>query len=354
MSKFQYPQQNFQDYEDEDQILEQALAGYDQQYPEEMQESDYGSQVPMMLQPQMQQQMAPQISQRPYNPYYDGIRSAIAEARASFSNTNEQNSRALRSSILNFGDAIGGMERERGFKNNLLSAGRALAPALRSYDNQMNIDESQNQALADKMLSYKAAEEAMEEKKRKLMMDYDFKSQQLAETMRHNKAYESLQRNRIIDNFGSKNHADEQKGDDITPVFNYIDQQLDDLGDAAYRGKYGNLWDRKAKGIEYTPQQAEIETLNKTLKGQLFNAWGYRAQAEFKELPDISADNPPEVNKAIIKQLKAITAIKTGETQPPITENEAVRVRDPVTGKTFKIPVERIEEAVNDGLELIQ
>ena len=76
------------------------------------------------------------------------------------------------------------------------------------------------------------------------------------------------------------------------------------------------------------------------MKGKLFNSWGYRNQAEFEHVPTISANNPPEVNKAIVQQLKEI-----------LLDQKSILMQDQ-NGNQLRIPSENkdaIEEAIKDG-----
>jgi len=115
-------------------------------------------------QPQMSQMQAPQMQQAPqeqapYNPFDSGIQKAISSARESLGMTEQQKDRALRSSILAFGDNIGQQPRQKGFWNNFGSAARALSPAITSYDKSEEDALAQNNTLANQILAYQAAEE---------------------------------------------------------------------------------------------------------------------------------------------------------------------------------------------------
>jgi hypothetical protein len=63
---------------------------------------------------------------------------------------------------------MSGQPRERGFFNNFASVGRALSPALSTYDQEETTALNENNALANQILQYKAAEEqkrALEEQR---------------------------------------------------------------------------------------------------------------------------------------------------------------------------------------------
>lgn len=116
------------------------------------------SQQGMMPQQGAISQAMPQ-QQAPSNPFDVGIRRAIESARESLGMTEKQQDKALRRSMLAFGDNIAQQPKQTGFWNNLGSAGRALAPAIMEYDNAEDQSLTQNNALANQILAYQAAEE---------------------------------------------------------------------------------------------------------------------------------------------------------------------------------------------------
>lgn len=105
------------------------------------------------------QQQQPQQEQAPYNPFDSGIQKAIASARMSLGMTREQEDSALRGSMLTFADNMSQQPRQKGFLNNFASFGRALSPAIQAHDQYEQAALTQNDALANQILAYKAAEE---------------------------------------------------------------------------------------------------------------------------------------------------------------------------------------------------
>ena len=138
-------------------------------------------------------------SSQPYNPFNAGIRSALEAARESLSMTQKQQDKALRSSLLTFGDAIAQQPREKGFWKNFGSVGRALSPAIRDYDNQESQHASENQALANQILAYQAAEEAKQAANEERLWRRQHEENKLAETSR----YHDLINQRNIDSINA-------------------------------------------------------------------------------------------------------------------------------------------------------
>lgn len=117
---------------------------------------------------QMQGMGQPVPNQQNYNPFDTGISKAIESARASLGMTQKQQDKALRSSMLAFANNMSQQPRERGFFNNFASIGRAMSPALTTYDQEETSALNENNALANQILQYKAAEEqkrALEEQR---------------------------------------------------------------------------------------------------------------------------------------------------------------------------------------------
>lgn len=87
-----------------------------------------------------------------YNPFDTGISKAIESARASLGMTQKQQDKALRSSMLAFAGEMSQQPRERGFFNNFASVGRALSPALSTYDQEESAALNENNVLANQIL----------------------------------------------------------------------------------------------------------------------------------------------------------------------------------------------------------
>jgi len=107
-------------------------------------------------------------SQGNYNPFDTGISKAIESARASLGMTQKQQDKALRSSMLAFANNMSGQPREKGFFNNFASVGRAMSPALTTYDQEETAALNENNTLANQILKYQAQEEdrrALEEQR---------------------------------------------------------------------------------------------------------------------------------------------------------------------------------------------
>lgn len=117
---------------------------------------------------QMQDIGQPIANQGNYNPFDIGISRAIESARTSLGMTQKQQDKALRSSMLSFANNMSQQPREKGFFNNFASVGRALAPAISTYDQEEEGALAQNNAIANQILKYQAAEaerKALEEEK---------------------------------------------------------------------------------------------------------------------------------------------------------------------------------------------
>jgi hypothetical protein len=96
---------------------------------------------------------------QPYNPFDLGISKAISEARSNLGLTQQQQHRAINNALLNFGNAIAKEPVVSGFKKNLGVFGRAMNPALQSYNQSEDTAIKENNALANQILAHRRAEE---------------------------------------------------------------------------------------------------------------------------------------------------------------------------------------------------
>lgn len=307
-----------------------------------------------------QQQPVQQQQQAPYNPFDSGIQKAIASARMSLGMNKNQQENAFNNSLLAFGDSMSQMPKEKGFLNNLGSIGRALSPALKTYDQSENAAIAQNQDLANQILKYQAAEEAKQAQAEERAWHRQHAERQLGEQRR----YHDLMNGKMSHgrDQGRKTKKEEQadsSNNELSNILNNAETLLtNDLkNQETYRGRTSNLLSRFTPG-GYIPskQQAQVNALGDVLRGKLFNAWGYRNQAEFEHVPSISADNPPEVNLEIIKTLKDLLGNAPLEDQQNLDQggfqqgnsNTDFVLMQNANGEQFSIPREMMQEAMND------
>jgi len=302
---------------------------------------------------QMNMEQAPQ-QQAPYNPFDSGISKAISSARESLGMTDKQQEKALRRSMLTFGDNIAQQPKQKGFWNNFGSVGRALSPAIMAHDDAEDTALTQNNALANQMLAYQAAEQNRQSQEEEKAWRRQHAEAQLGEQRRaHDMANSRVNAKTSSIGGGQKGHG-KLSENDLEKTLNMAEQTIDEVGDKGFRGRSANFFDKFVPGgIRLNEDQSKINTLGDILKGKLFNSWGYRNQAEFEHVPTISSTNPPEVNKAIIKQLKEILLDQNNE--EPSDQGESgqnfILMQDQ-NGQQIKIPAndERaIEDAIKDG-----
>ncbi len=137
-------------------------------------------------QPQAQQGLqSARSGQDSYNPFDAGIQKAISSARASLGMTAEQEDRALRNSMLSFADNMSQQPRQKGFFNNFASAGRALSPAIQTYDQSEDAALAQNNALANQILAYQAAEQQKQAQQEERLWHRQHAENQLGEQRRY-------------------------------------------------------------------------------------------------------------------------------------------------------------------------
>lgn len=252
-------------------------------------------------------------SQQPYNPFNEGIQRAISAARDSLGLTEKQQDKALRRSLLAFGNNIAQQPVRKGFWNNFGDIARSMSPAIAEYDIAEDEMMDQNNALARQILDYEARMEdrALRAQDRQIAADerkwqHQHAEDQLAELRRYHNMSEQLHKS-SNSKMDAKTLKAQEKAENQESLLGFLDNAnnlIDTLGDKGYRSPAERIFANfKPGGDQLTPEQQQIHTLGEILQGRLFHDWDYKSQAEFAHLPKISPANHPAVNKSIVKEL---------------------------------------------------
>jgi len=326
---------------------------------------NYYQQTQMNQGNQGQEAATPPVpAQEPYNPFDIGISRAIESARESMGMTQKQQDRAMRNSLLSFAQNIGQQPKEKGFLANFSAAGRALAPALNAYDEAEDEALTSNNAIANQILQQRAQEQSRLTAEDDKVWQRQMAEKQFGENVRQHNLLDNF-RNKSLEVKKSKHGGEDQN---LYKLLDESERIIKAQGDKSQRGRLGRIAGKVLPGgYQLNKEQSTINTLGDILRGKLFNAWGYKNQAEFEHVPSISADNPPEVNLAIIKQLKQMlggydntmateNVMNNGMMQPQEQELEAidfVTMRRP-TGETYQIPINEVPAAEQEGLTIVE
>lgn len=210
------------------------------------------------------QQGQVQQEQAPFNPFDAGIARAISSAQQSLGMTEKQQDKALRRSLLSFADNIATQPKQRGLFNNFGSAARALTPAIREYDQAEDEALLQNNALANQILGYKAADE----KQRNMLENQDWSrghaEDQLAEQKRYHDMMQ-MHHNRQSDyneqtlNYKNKKYGENSALDRIAPLIR-TDSAFDRVGNETKSAAafYSDVQDIQAKNEALKAAMAEV------------------------------------------------------------------------------------------------
>lgn len=269
--------------------------------------------------PQAQAQPQPQqAANQPYNPFDLGIKRAIAAARESLGLTEKQQEKALRRSLIEFGNHMAQEPVRKGFWNNFGAVSRSVAPAILEYDEVEDEMMDQNNALANQILAYQNAMEARElaqqdrmEALKEREWQHKHAEAQLEEQIRfHDQSAQW--------HINAKTSEAKEAKEDLLSLLANANELVDKLGEKGFRSRAQLYMDKFTPGgTQLTPEQQRIQTLGEILQGRLFSAWNYKTQAEFGHIPKISPMNPPAVNKSIIKELLEATN-KNFEDEPGV------------------------------------
>ncbi len=320
----------------------------------------------------LQAQSASEQTKDPYNPFDSGISRAIASARASLGMSREQQERALRESINSFAANISQQPQERGFGRNLAAIGRALTPSINTYDQYEDLANKENNELANQIIKNRREQEALDLHRDDREWNRAFKERELGEMaaarewergfrekeLENLKEYRKgqLENQNLLTNFRTQNESGKKskEGDssgDLGKLLNVAEEKINLLGEKGERGALKNLINHKylSEGtqIPLSPEQVEIDTLGKVLKGQLFNKWGYRNEAEFKNVPTISVDNSKETNLTNIKLLKELLLKEN-------LNSGVISFYDPATDKFFDVPSDLADQVASEHPDFVR
>lgn len=326
-------------------------------------------------QPQANNQpQAPMQGQGGPNPFDVGISRAIESARQSLGMTQKQQDKALKSSMLAFAQNMSQQPKERGFWNNFSSVGKALAPAISTYDQEEGAALGENNNLANQILQHQGNERDRQAAEEERLWRRKFAEDQLGETRRNHNLMDSFRRNKedqklttISSNNSHTKSNKSHKGntESLDKIFNYAEKVIEDYGNKGYRNRAERIANNLLPGgYNKDPEQSAIDTMGDVIKGQLFNTWNYRNRAEFEHVPTISSSNPPNVNKENLKHLKNLLLnVDTFNDQIPIDNDngllelpsisQTVLMSDP-SGSQYQIPPEEVEGAIADGLMIVE
>lgn len=137
-----------------------------------------------------QEYMRQNVPQR--DPFDQGIMRAIKSSKESVAMDEDQEQKALRNSLLSFGENLNQMPKTGGFVNNLVQAGKAMGPAIRTYDQhdtEAKKSNYQNLIYAQQLRAQDEAKIAALEKEAytrdMAQMQYDLAQQKLDEQRRY-------------------------------------------------------------------------------------------------------------------------------------------------------------------------
>lgn len=292
-----------------------------------------------------------------YNPFDAGISKAIASARESLGMTQKQQDKALRSSMFAFANNMSQQPKQRGFFDNFASVGQALAPALSTYDQEEENALGQNNDLANQILKYQGQEQDRQYAAEQQAWQRQHAENQLAETQRGHSLLDNFRRDKE-----SKSHTTEDASD-LDKILDQARDTIKNLGNKSTKNRAERIaTDWLPGGYRNNKEQASIDTIGDVLKGQLFNAWGYRNKEEFKHVPTISSANSPEVNLENIYQIKKLLSnaeINPADYKMPDSSPNSSIKQPPNTvtmeyeGKQYWVKQENVQARLDAGAVLV-
>ena len=173
------------------------------------------------MQSQASQQNPQMSEQQPYNPFDSGIRAAIESARVSLDMTEKQQDKALRRSMLAFGNAYGNEPRAKGFAGNVGAIARSLSPAILAHDEVEDASLRENNDLANQILKYQAADQHRQATDKERNWHRQHAENQLAEQKRYHDMMDAYHNKQLQQNaFSLPSNLD---GTNLIPINNKKD-----------------------------------------------------------------------------------------------------------------------------------
>lgn len=144
-----------------------------------------------------------QQSNNQSNPFDVGIQRAIESARQSLGMTEKQQDKALRRSLMAFGDTMAQQPVQKGFFNNFGAVARSLSPAIGAYDAAEDESLKSNNMMANQILAYRAAEQANQARQEEQAWRREHAENQLAEQQRYHDMMSNRYRGGLGANMGT-------------------------------------------------------------------------------------------------------------------------------------------------------
>lgn len=326
------------------------------------------------------------ISYRPITPNSEplssGIRAAIEAAKTSLEMSPKQQDKAIRRSLLTFGQNIASVPRQKGFGPNLGAAARAMLPAMADYDQAESEYEKANykqykenlrdareeqryqdmMALRDQTLAEQRAQHAEQGEQREWQRD--LAERKFAEDQRvHDFQMEQAASKQTGPSLSAKERARVANTEKLVLLLDQAEELVKHSKKKGHRSLFQRYISKQIPGgMPLNEHQASVQTLGDLIKGALNKDLGYTYKVEFEHVPTISIDMSPSANLAIIKSIrgqimdsKALPA-PTLEEQQDDVQQEALQdvIMQDTQGETYNIPAARVEEALQDGLVIME
>ena len=295
------------------------------------------------------------------NPFDEGIAKAVSSTRSNLGMNRDQQHRAINNALLALGNGLAKEPIQRGFKNNLGVIGRAMNPALATYNTSEDTAIAENERLANQIMQHQRAEQALADSREDKAWHRKFQERQLEETKRHHNLLDNFRRDKkeeksLLNNFkkGKEEREKQEALEELKGMLTHAENTVTNLGSEGERSLLAKNFRSKFSNQEYSPDQAKIWAIGEVLRGKLNKAFKYTNQEEFKHIPTISPDNDMATNINVINDLRAMLGISADEGVKNSNNGNNVLMVDPETGEKDYVPRNRVEEAINiDGLQVV-
>ena len=285
-----------------------------------MQQQQQGQQLNQPMEEPMQRQRPPQqaMPQERYNPFAKGIRAAIESARTSMAMSEPQQQRAIGQGLDAWRNVAAQQPRQRGFLNNLGSIISGMNAGMQGYHTAEAAAQTENQAMAEKLLAYEAQEQARRAKEEDRAWNRDFHERQFGEQVRNNNLLNQFRSNTL--NGQSKTEIKYEHDlahqtaleEDFDKQLIIADKRLAKLEEEEKKGinkedaSQGLTISLLSKFIPMdlrNPVHAEIDSLGAMIKKKMAKVYDITNDKPYNEIPSISSKINIANNRAILKEV---------------------------------------------------
>ena len=271
------------------------------------------------------------------DPFDKGIMKAIQSAKQSLDMDEDQSDKAMRNSILAFGDSMQKMPKTKGLMANFAQTGRALSPALQTHDEYEDRAKAENKQMMQYQQQLRAAEEAKTANLEQQAYQRERDDQQLA--------HQQAQLDETRDYHSKSANAANAQGNGADIYGKHlVKANIQDLKDQKKQATLAKIRYDVLKDFAGVLEDAEL----KGLTGSDVFAEARRRYAKY-----ISGDNKELTLNDMLKQAYIARTKELGGPNPSTTEVQLAFSTIPGVEKHYGASLEQLNRDIEEALDVV-